>query len=311
MAAPFSASRFVQILREEGLVVHEYRSWRTHNRNHKGRWGPINGVMIHHTVTRGTESSVRLCYDGHSTLPGPLCHGVIDKRGEVWLVGNGRANHAGSGDDDVLDAVIDERDAPGDNEANTDGNARFYGFECINMGDGQDPWPEEQLLAIEKAGAAICRAYGWDAASVIGHLEWQPGKVDPRGFGMDWMRGRIARRLDNPPNKQKDQEDDDMDMSTQVPISGWVQKRWDDKGLKDGRISMKTALGSGYAHSRRAAEASEATLAELGAMRATVDKLADAIAGGGGLTAAEIRAAAEEGAQAALNRLGTTLIEEN
>ncbi|MYS52735.1 N-acetylmuramoyl-L-alanine amidase, partial [Streptomyces sp. SID6013] len=31
--------------------------------------------------------------------------------------------------------------------------------------------------------------------SVIGHLEWQPGKVDPRGFTMDSMRERIRDRL--------------------------------------------------------------------------------------------------------------------
>lgn len=204
MAAPLSADRLVRILRDEGLEVHEYRSWRTHNRNHKGAWGPINGVMIHHTVTRGTDSSVRLCYDGYSTLPGPLCHGVIAKDGSVHLVGNGRANHAGSGDDDVMADVVAERDLSTDNEANTDGNSRFYGFECINMGDGEDPWPDEQLEAIEKAAAAICREYGWSAKSVIGHLEWQPGKIDPKGFGMDWMRNRIEDRLSRSPENQED-----------------------------------------------------------------------------------------------------------
>ncbi|MQT03211.1 N-acetylmuramoyl-L-alanine amidase, partial [Streptomyces jumonjinensis] len=28
--------------------------------------------------------------------------------------------------------------------------------------------------AVEKASAAICRAYGWSQRSVIGHKEWQP-----------------------------------------------------------------------------------------------------------------------------------------
>ncbi|MFI1966711.1 peptidoglycan-binding protein [Streptomyces pathocidini] len=200
MAKPLEASRLVQILRDEGLVVHEYKEWRTHNRNAKGAWGPINGVMIHHTVTEGTGSSVELCYTGHSSLPGPLCHGVIDKKGEVWLVGNGRANHAGLGDGDVLDAVANERKLPPDNEADTDGNSRFYGFECINLGDGKDPWPEAQKLAIERVSAAICRTYGWTEKSVIGHLEWQPGKQDPRGFTMSSMRGRIAKRLGRDPD---------------------------------------------------------------------------------------------------------------
>ena len=82
----------------------------------------MHGVMIHHTVTSGTQNSVDICYNGHSSLPGPLCHGVIAKDGTVHMVGNGRANHAGLGDDDVLRAVINETALPGDNEANTDGN---------------------------------------------------------------------------------------------------------------------------------------------------------------------------------------------
>lgn len=195
MATPLTASKLVQVLRAEGLTVHEVRNWRTHNRNAKGPYGPLNGVMIHHTVTSGTSSSVALCYEGRADLPGPLCHGVIDKKGEVHLVGNGRANHAGLGDSDVLRAVVNETKLPHDNSADTDGNRHFYGFECINLGDGKDPWPEAQKEAIEKVAAAICRAHGWSERSVIGHKEWQPGKVDPRGFTMDGMRGRIAARL--------------------------------------------------------------------------------------------------------------------
>ncbi|MFJ7294456.1 peptidoglycan-binding protein [Streptomyces collinus] len=195
MAKPLSASKLVEILRAEGVTVHEVRGWRTHNRNSKGPWGPVNGVMIHHTVTSGTASSVDLCYDGHANLPGPLCHGVIDKKGHVHLVGNGRANHAGLGDGDVLRAVINESKPPTDNEADTDGNRHFYGFECINLGNGKDPWPEAQKEAIERVSAAICRHHGWSERSVIGHKEWQPGKVDPRGFTMDGMRKRIRDRL--------------------------------------------------------------------------------------------------------------------
>lgn len=195
MAPPMSASRFLAALRAEGLTVVEVGDWRTHNRNHKGPWGPVHGVMIHHTVTRGTANTVRLCRDGHSSLPGPLCHGVIAKDGRVHLVGYGRANHAGAGDDDVLRAVIAEHRLPPDNEATTDGNRHFYGFECENLGDGRDPWPKVQLEAIEKAAAAVCRVHGWTQRSVIGHLEWQPGKVDPRGFTMASMRERIADRL--------------------------------------------------------------------------------------------------------------------
>ncbi|MFF9146314.1 peptidoglycan-binding protein [Streptomyces sp. NPDC014861] len=203
MATPLSADRLLAVLHAAGVTVVEHPGWRTHHRNHKGPWGPVHGVMIHHTVTKGTANTVRICHDGYAGLPGPLCHGVIAKDGTVHLLSAGRANHAGLGDDDVLQAVIAERRLPPDDEAATDGNRSFYGFECENLGNGQDPWPAVQLLAIEKVSAALCRAHGWGSASVIGHLEWQPGKTDPRGFSMDTMRRRIAAAIDPEPEPPK------------------------------------------------------------------------------------------------------------
>lgn len=196
MSAPLTADRLLSALRAEGLDVVEVGNWRSRNRNHMGPWGGVHGVMIHHTVTRGTPETVRIVRDGYAGLPGPLCHGMIAKDGRVHLVGHGRTNHAGLGDQDVLAAVIAERRLPVDDEATVDGNRAFYGFEAENWGDGVDPWPDVQLEAIERASAALCRAHGWGAGSVLGHREWQPGKPDPRGFGMDDMRARVAGRLD-------------------------------------------------------------------------------------------------------------------
>ncbi|MBT2490657.1 N-acetylmuramoyl-L-alanine amidase [Streptomyces sp. ISL-96] len=198
MAAPLSADRFLRALLDEGLDVVEVPGWRTRNRDHKGPWGPVHGVMVHHTVTQGTANTVRIVRDGYAGLPGPLCHGMIAKSGQVHLIGYGRTNHAGLGDPDVLRAVIAETALPVDDEAAVDGNRHLYGWECENAGDGEDPWPDAQLLAIERASAAVCRAHGWGARSVLGHLEWQPGKPDPRGFTMPSMRDRIAARLGHP-----------------------------------------------------------------------------------------------------------------
>src|SRR5687767_2695875 len=199
MATPLSADRIVKALRSKGLRVVEHRNWRTHNRNHKGPWGPVHGVMLHHTVTQDDKASVELCYNGHASLPGPLCLGVITTDGTVYLVGNGRANHAGLGDDDVLQAVINETSPlPSDNEANTDGNRHFYGFECVNLGDNKDTWPAGQVDAMAKAAAALCAAHGWSERSVIAHAEWQPGKIDPRGPGYpghDGIRRMVRAEL--------------------------------------------------------------------------------------------------------------------
>lgn len=231
MAAPLSAAAFLAALRAEGVKVVEVGNWRTHTRTSSSRpWGPVNGVIIHHTVSSGTTSSVQLCRDGYSSLPGPLCHGVIAKDGTVHLVGYGRANHAGGGDPSVLQQVIDESygtapSRPTKGNANgVDGNSRFYGFECINLGDGKDPWPAAQLDAIERVSAAICRAHGWSAKSVIGHLEWSADKVDPRGVGMPDMRARVARRLAGKPGTPTTPEENIVALSDEDIRRIWAHE---------------------------------------------------------------------------------------
>ncbi|MER7623960.1 N-acetylmuramoyl-L-alanine amidase [Streptomyces sp. NPDC126503] len=218
MATPLSPDQFLAALRAEGCRVVEHPGWRTHTRTSSSRpWGPVHGLQIHHTVTKGTTATVRICRDGYAGLPGPLCHGVIAKDGTIHLVGYGRTNHAGGGDPDVLQAVKDESyetRPPAPNVGNADGadgNRAFYGFECENLGDGKDPWPPEQLDAIARASAAVCRAHGWTHRSVIGHLEWSDDKSDPRGFGMPWMRDKVAARLGtNPTTPKPVPEEDDM-----------------------------------------------------------------------------------------------------
>lgn len=208
MAIPMTADALVTTLRAEGCRVVTVGKWRTHDRGDRGDgWGPVNGVIMHHTASSGDASSVRLCVDGYAELPGPLCHGVITSDGTVHVISVGRSNHAGGGDPNVLAAVIDERygERPPvprvGNARGVDGNARFYGFECVNLGDGKDRWEPAQVEAMVRAGAAIARAYGWTEKSVIAHREWSSDKPDPAGPGMPPMpafRERIKERLAHP-----------------------------------------------------------------------------------------------------------------
>lgn len=212
MAVPLTPDKLVAALRAEGVTVVEVPGWRTNNRNHKGPWGPVHGSMLHHTVTGPKVDGVTLCFNGHSTLPGPLCHGVIRRDGSVHLVGNGRANHAGGGDPDVLAAVTAENygvrpPAPNEHDGSAgavDGNRAFYGWECENEGDGEDPWPAVQVEAMVRVSAALSRAHQWTEESTIGHLEWSDWKSDPKGpdnvVSMPGLRARIADRLAHPAN---------------------------------------------------------------------------------------------------------------
>lgn len=191
MATPLSTTKLLAALKAEGITIQEYKSWKTNNRNSKGASGPRYGVVIHHTVSSADDASVDLCYRGHSTLPGPLCHAVGRNDGKIALVGHGRANHAGLGDDDVLAAVKAEAALPAPNEANTDGNAPFYGLEIVNLGNGTDTYPWVQYVAAVKWATAHCRAHVWTEKSVIGHKEWQPGKIDPKGPVISSTGGRF------------------------------------------------------------------------------------------------------------------------
>lgn len=245
MANPLTPTRLLAALRAEGCDVREFRSWRTHERDDEtGKiFGPVVGVMTHHTVTSSLNATLDLCYDGRTGLPGPLCHGVIDKAGTVWLMSAGRANHAGGGDPRVLAAVNSEDygDYPPatvmhDGEPGAaDGNDAFYGFECLNLGDGKDPWPAAQYAGMVRAHAAICRAYGWSAKSVIGHKEWSDWKPDPRGIDMRTFRRDVAACLKLPaghwPGPMPDEEDD-------VPLTNDdIRKIW----LSDGIVANGNA----------------------------------------------------------------------
>lgn len=207
MATPLSATKALEVLRAEGLTVVETDGWKTRNRGQRGDgWGPVHGVLMHHTVTSGTQSSLDILRNGYSELPGPLCHGMIDKDGKVYMIGWGRTNHAGLGDPRVMDAVIAEKalPAPRYGHSSMDGNARLYGFECVNLGNGKDHWPGVQVEAMVRASAALVRAHGWGKdgkTSALAHKEWQYGKPDPVGPGFPTMavfRDRVAERLKHP-----------------------------------------------------------------------------------------------------------------
>lgn len=271
MAAPLTPDQLVNALKAEGLDVRTYGEWRTRNRNHKGPWGPIHGTMFHHTGG-GPDGAVQYCYSGSPELPGPLCQGVIDKEGVVWVISAGRANHAGGGDPNVLAAVRDERynDYPPVTHQHqgtagaVDGNAYFYGFECVNEGDNDDIWPPVQVDAMVRAGAAISRVYGWSEKSVIAHKEWSDYKPDPEGPGFPSMkafRAKIAERLQHAPSWSPDAQQgpdmtvpnlsvllrgEDTTLPNGVTLPIYWTEEWSDEGNEHGDNGRTVLDGGKY-----------------------------------------------------------------
>jgi hypothetical protein len=232
MAVPLTADQLIAALVAEGVNVAQRAGWRTHNRNHIGPWGPVNGVVIHHTA--GVDS-LEFCWSGSSTLPGPVCHTHLAKSGLATMVGHGRVNHAGTFAENahtavVLEAAVHPRP---DGVEPVDGNRHYYGIEIENRGDGKDPYPAEQYGTAVRWAAAICRAHGWSAHSVIGHKEGTRRKIDP-SFDMDVFRDAVAARLAHPASWNPEEEDD---MPTAVEIADAVLTR-------DGKITIPGAAST-------------------------------------------------------------------
>ncbi|WP_333743842.1 N-acetylmuramoyl-L-alanine amidase [Streptomyces ardesiacus] len=201
MATPMTPDQWIKALRAEGVTdIVEMPGWRTHNRNHKGAWGPVHATMIHHTAGEG-PGLPNLVYKGTDALPGPLCHDYLTRTGRLYLVGNGRANHAGTVARNAYNAVLNESSVHPypDSAEPLDGNAVSYGLECENSGAEGRAWTAKQYDVAVRVQAARCRFHGWGANSVWAHKEATRRKpVDPR-LPMDKFRADVAERLRHEP----------------------------------------------------------------------------------------------------------------
>lgn len=223
MATPMTATQVVAQLKKWGIRYVEIPGWATHNRAGHGAWGPINGFVWHHTgadvANKDAKSyAASTLYNGITGLPGPLCHFSIGLDGTVYLVGWGRANHAGGGDPVTLQHVINE-DYTGQlhptkgNLNGVDGNAHFYGVEIQYSGNHQ--MADAQYKAALRLSAAVLDFHvqrdGWseDAESVIAHGEWSSDKWDPgyapgKIMAMPGVRADVKATLAAGPTQEDD-----------------------------------------------------------------------------------------------------------
>jgi len=204
MATAMSPDGWLRALKSEGIInVVQMRNWKTHNRDAAtGKpFGPVHGLAIHHTAGTGSGMA-QFCYNGTSALPGPLCHDFLAKDGMLYLVGNGRTNHAGTVADTAKQAILADTMpmkstfSPDAAEPH-DGNDFLYGIEIENKGDGKDPYPTRQYDVAVRWAAARCRYHGWSAGSIAGHKELTRRKIDP-SFSMPQFRRDVAERLTHP-----------------------------------------------------------------------------------------------------------------
>lgn len=217
MADPMTSTEIKRQILKWGITAKAYKAdWETHNRGQRGKgWGNVHGVVIHHT---GTDGDARQdLYAGNAALPGPKVQFYIDKLGTVWLIGWGRANHAGGGDPAVLNHVIEENYSgtlvthfgEGDSGAE-DGNAFFYGIEVGYSGSHK--MSPAQYATLMNLCAAIADFHNWTEKSFIAHYEWNKYKWDPgcglnQRYSMTTMRSLIKQRIELGPDGNKSVDD--------------------------------------------------------------------------------------------------------
>ena len=177
----------VKHLREWGLKVTPEPNWR--NRSANGGFAP-RAVFVHHdasSTSSGNWGARNIIVNGRPGIPGPLAQFVLARDGQVLVVSQNRANHAGTGGPKV--------GIP----ANS-GNYYAWGIEAANNGVGEK-WTKKQLNAYYRLCAALLAYMGTkDVEKVIGHKEWTSRKIDPAGINMNQFRAEVKKALADGPS---------------------------------------------------------------------------------------------------------------
>ncbi len=125
-------------------------------------------VVIHYTAIPCDEARARLC----DPVAEVSAHWLISESGttEALVDERHRAWHAGAGGWAGLDDI----------------NSHSIGIELAN--DGQQPFPEPQMAALERLLAAILARWSIPPHRVIGHSDMAPTRKSDPGPHFDWRR---------------------------------------------------------------------------------------------------------------------------
>jgi hypothetical protein len=192
-------------------IVGRLRSWGFDIREESGCYGRSNGSgwsagrpvghVNHHYVC--SMDSAQSYIDGlvANLVNGSTVQWFADVNGRGYLIGTGPMNHAGTGNQSVLDRT--KRDeAPPSNPASSagsiSGNSHYSGTECQHPGDST-PWPAPMLDVMVAINAATFLQFGYSENRAINHSEWSNRKIDmSAGGGINsggWSAAELRRRV--------------------------------------------------------------------------------------------------------------------
>ena len=208
-----------EILQAAGLDAEAEPNWETrrgsrYSFDHKP--GGTLGMILHHTAAGGSADMPcrNICVNGRSDLTGPLVQFLVGRSGKVLLISQNRCNHAGRGSNEVKKDLEASRDITSEFDAGQGaydaralgrgddfraGNGVYWGVEIENNGIGEE-YGADQMEAVVKLCAAMCKWQGWDHNRIIHHREHSQRKYDMsyRGPIRNMIREAITSDGRNP-----------------------------------------------------------------------------------------------------------------
>lgn len=153
------------------LKIHHHPS---PNFNNRPEGAAIDTVIIHATVVNSLADTIDIFGDPESQVS---AHYTIDRDGKVaaHVAENFRAWHAGES------LMPDGR---------TGVNDFSIGIELVNLNDGYDPYPDEQIYALNTLLAGIVNRHPIKFILPHHQVAYPPGrKSDPKGLNFSRIKG--------------------------------------------------------------------------------------------------------------------------
>lgn len=199
----------------ESLGVRVVRTPGCESRGNGSAWAFIEGIVNHHTAGGNNIYLDQILVDGRWDLSGPLCNYAITYDGDLFIVAEGPANHAGAS------GGWDTAPMPRTN----DFNRRVLGVEVQYK--GTEPMSPEQWRTLAVLNYCSMKVLGFNdfvriknhnGTSVQGKVDMGKG-LDSRGsvitYPIEDVRGAAAA-VAAPPK----QDDGGLDMATAQEIRG-------------------------------------------------------------------------------------------
>lgn len=270
------------VLRNAGLEVVEEPGWK--QRGH-GPMTDVLGVTCHHTANGGApgvEPSRAVVRDGRPGLDGPLAHLLLRTDGVYRVIAAGLCYHAG---------VSRRSDQTNSHRIGIEAEAKGV------PGTATD-WSAVQMDAYRRGCRALMENYGFGLEQVLGHKETcaPPRRKSDPDFDMSDFRHGVAKV------NLRVQESDGMDFQDKHKLT-----TADVAAMGSGAVGELRSYDEMLRFPPAVARLRREQTAGFAALTAAVSALAGAVAAGGTLTEAQITAAAQAGATAALAKLGDAL----